>query len=396
MTSVTYTFNLDPVAASARQSANATSAASTSQIGAQYQAVEAGVRSDPALAGIQAPACASGDCFVVHGDGPGVTTLSIGEEDGGTGDFLSLPMVDGVQFAEPPITSFASAGEYDVSTLAIGEEDGGIAVASSEIGAPPAASSVVEYVEQVTLDPMPIAKPEFSFVMESTQTASALPPIETTPILEPRLKPAEFASAGAPMPEWKPSSDFASAGVPMPDLKPEIVPSGFMAKGQSIPVASPASEATISVGDYDSYIASLGGEGGSTPAAAPMNVTVESVQTPTPERVEMTFQPVTSTQPAAVEPQAVSLPAVQPATFTTGPATAAPDVFFAAPSPADQSIMITPEMASSGESAATMSEVDTPVPAEKPDAINSDAPRLSLDDFRITTLALGEEDAGGG
>lgn len=48
------------------------------------------------------------------------------------------------------------------------------------------------------------------------------------------------------------------------------------------------------------------------------------------------------------------------------------------------------------ETGMTFTTVDGPVPVEKPEGASVEAPRLSDEDYRITTLAYGEEDSGGG
>ena len=111
----------------------------------------------------------------------------------------------------------------------------------------------------------------------------------------------------------------------------------------------------------------------------------------------------TSTTPAIGAIETSAAPRIKPASFTTpGPAALPPlqtvpiqtEVPLPVPSPVGPSSTIAPETlfgTSAGSSAFT---IDGPIPSGKPEGV--EAPRLSDEDFRITTLALGEEEAGGG
>ena len=474
MASVTYSFNLEPVVSAASQRTSAVSAESSAAVAAKFQAAQpAAVHSAPSMSGVQSPACDGSTCFIVHGEGPGVTTLSIGEEDGGAaGDFLALPVVDGVQFMEPPVTSFADAGEFDITTLAIGEEDGGVASAAPEIGGAQPHTPEIATGGQFALQPMPMAKPEMAVSSQSVQFAEvqgALGPIETTPIVEPRMKPevpsgtfmaAAPAAATLPpvqttpimQPRAKPADFTFASAAPVPEMKPESTMSAAAVKAEvaeSATGAAPAGGNFVSVGDYDSYIASLGG-GSSAPAttdaasgssaseavaaveapATPSSVTVtyvppppapsesgatETVEAPqtattetadpvmpvdtaAPTRVEMVLQPVAPAPVAATAD--VAAPRMKPASFTTqGPASLPPIDTVAietSPAPVSETIFTMPQAKPAVDSGQSFSTVDAPAPAGKPEGVAADAPRLSAEDFRITTLALGEEDAGGG
>lgn len=465
MASVTYSFNLEPVASAASQRASSTAAESSDAVAAKYQAAQPStVQSQHSMAGMQSPACDGSTCFIVHSDGPGVTTLSLGEEDGGgAGEFLTLPVVDGVQFMEPPVTSFADAGQFDITTLAIGEEDGGMASAAPEIGSTQPSFEVSDANQQFALQPMPTAKPEMTIAPQTVQTAEVqsqfasagttqiveprmkpettafsmapivyapaatpLPPIQTTPISTPRAKPTEIAAPAAPLPEMKPAT-VAAAPAPMAAPTPMAAPAAPAASAvTSAPQPAAASgENFVSVGDYDSYIASLGGGEGTTTAAttggseavataevpvAPTTTTVTyAPPPPAPVSTAVTYSPppaapveaMSSAQPApAAAMEETVAPRMKPATFTTpGPATLPPIQTVpiqSSPAVTADPIQLSPQAAPVAESTFNFATIDTPMPAGKPEGSGLDAPRLSEEDFRITTLALGEEDAGGG
>lgn len=502
MSNVTFSFNLDPVVSAASQQAGTVSAESNAAIGAKFEAAQSASYPSHSGMGMASPACGGSSCFIVHGDGPGVTTLSVGEEDSAAGDFLTLPVVDGVQFLEPPVSSFSSAGEYDVTTLAIGEEDGGGLGPVAEIGGADTGISqgVVETGEigqQFSFAPietMPIPKPMAAPAIQPVETAFAqsnLPPIETTPIIsstsyiEPRPKPTSIASYSAPFPELKPStvpasvyvetapiasSPVAVASTPLPiaSSAPAVTPA--LAPIAAAPAAAtPVTAAStadgqnyVSVGDYDSYIASLGGGesgsiasttvGGPLEASEPAQAAVIYAPPPaapeTPTRVTVTYQspPPAPESVATVQSPTIDLapdasavsaePVAEPVyviqeTATTGGATVegaqpitgnaitspqsidtiSPRIkpaTFTSPGPAALPPIETVPIESSGIGAmpvqqgvplgadTTFATIDGPVPSGKPESIAGDAPRLSADDLRITTLALGEEDAGGG
>jgi len=450
--SVTFSFNLDPVVSATSQRASTVAAESSASVAAKYQAAQpSAVQGQHSMAGMNSPACDGSTCFIVHSDGPGVTTLSLGEEDGGgVGEFLTLPVVDGVEFLEPPAMNFADAGQFDITTLAIGEEDGGIASAAPEIGSMEPVYSAPEIGQQLALQPIPLSKPEMSVTTQTVQIAevqSQLPPIETTPIIEPRMKPETTASAMAPIafapaatplpagqvssvtaPRAKPT-DFAFDLGPLPAMKPAAV-GGTTAAIPETAITQPAAPAEgnfVSVGDYDSYIASL--SGGDTAVSDTASVSAPATAAPqspvAPAETTVTYSPpppapdtavtyvappaapseaVTyvqpaPTQPVAAEPEAMT-PRMKPATFTTpGPASLPPiETVPIETSPAitTNPVEMTLQPATGFEPTFNFATVDAPMPAGKPEGSGLDTPRLSEEDFRITTLALGEEDAGGG
>ena len=496
MASVSFTFNLDPVASTAQQGAASGATESTAAIGAKYDIVQSSVQStaqsNAHLSGVASPACADGGCFVVHGEGPGVTTLSVGEEDGGTDGFITLPVVDGSLFLEPPVTDFAGA-DYQVTTLAIGEEDGGAAVASSEIGGSSSAAEISAVEPGFTMEPIYDSQPAPLSAAPQVAAAPAgtiqTTPIQTTPIYTPTPKPAatgatidsiQTATARSPLPPVQTvpitqpattQTELAGSSFPLPGVKPDVTFASVGAEGSSVVGAGGASDTNlVSVGDYDAYLESMGKSGSSTavagnvtpdqssqavyapPPLAPLepflsstevagNVTTaqssQAVYAPpplaplepfvlppvsadtvtitysppplapdvvAPTRVEVVLQPVTTSPSTVSAPDTVVSPRMKPATFTTpGPATLPPiqtvpietvpiqtDVFVPSTS------VVSPQTPVSTEIGGTFTTIDTPLPAGKPEAANAEAPRLSDDDFRISTLALGEEEAGGG
>ena len=452
MSSVTYSFNLEPVASATTQRAGSGIAETSEAVAAKYQAAQpSGVQNPHNMAGMQSPACDGSTCFIVHGEGPGVTTLSVGEEDGGVpGDFLTLPVVDGVEFLAPPVTSFADAGQFDITTLAIGEEDGGVASAAPEIGSAQPSYEVIDANQQFALQPLPMIKPE----MTVTTQIGQLSPIQTTPIVEPRMKPEVSAFAMAPIttapaatplppiqttpitaPRAKPT-EIAAPAVPLPEVKPSTVAFAPAPAAAPIPATAPvqsiesaaqpagvSGENFVSVGDYDSYIASLSaGDGTLTATTGGSEAVAVTEQPATPAQTTVTYAPpplapisnviyaqpplapvssITYAPPPAAPADAVDLPRMKPATVTLpGPAAAAPIETVpieTSPAVTTDPIQIPLQPAPAADSTTfNFSTIDTPMPAGKPEGASLDAPRLSEEDFRITTLALGEEDAGGG
>lgn len=438
MASVSYTFNLDLVSSAATSTAATSSAESSAAIGASYDSAQTSVHSASSLPQVSSPACTSGDCFVIHSEGPGVTTLSIGEEDGGFGEFISLPVVDGSLFLEPPVTSFAggagftdpnSATGYEVSTLAIGEEDGGLAAAPAEIGgeqsiyaagqepvftmqpiydsqpAPVQVAAVPIGSEETTLFSIPIPKPaETGASIEAVQVATAnspLPPLQTVPIVEPRAKPVDLAGTAFPVPEVKPDAMVATAAAPLPTDSSAAVTTDSK---------------YVSVGDYDSYLASMAvPESGvselavaAVPPSGPSADNTDSVMAiynpppPAPEpssssRIEVVLHPVPKEVPTSVAGETIVSPTMKPANFTTSEPTTLASIQ-TVPIEVEVELPSTlPEASSSGTVIGpSFVTVDAPLPAGKPDAVGAETPRLSEEDFRISTLALGEEESGGG
>ena len=135
MTNETYVFGLEQVGRATGSYVPAQTAAYTStQIGAEYQVLAQGFVNENTISGSFSPACEGGNCLIVGG-GPGVTTLSIGEEDG-NGEYLTRAVVDGVEFLEPPVDTFTSGGDFQFATLAIGEDSSTTVAVSAPIGQP--------------------------------------------------------------------------------------------------------------------------------------------------------------------------------------------------------------------------------------------------------------------
>ncbi len=163
MTTENSVFGLDPVGYAPAQST--TYAGASTQIGAEYQLLAQGFLNENSISGLHSPACEGGNCLIVGG-GPGVTTLSIGEEDG-NGDYLTRAVVDGVEFLEPPIDTFTSGGDFQFATLAIGEDSGSVATVTPPIGQP-IYSARPEFAQpefaqpEFTSAPQYIAQPQYS------------------------------------------------------------------------------------------------------------------------------------------------------------------------------------------------------------------------------------------
>ncbi len=220
MASVTFSFNLDPAAsASTRNAHTAQTDQSDAATAAKFQAVQAGHHSNSATGAVGSPACDGSNCYIVHGDGPGVTTLSIGEEDGGMAGesgFLTLPVIDGSEFLAPSASSLAETPSYDVTTLAIGEEDGGAVSASPEIGS--SQSNAVSNLSdsQFVVETTPLPTPSTTYVDSGLgSVSSTLPPIQTVPITG-----SEFALEATPLPRANSSQDAPSTALAQSILPP--------------------------------------------------------------------------------------------------------------------------------------------------------------------------------
>lgn len=428
MTGVSYTFNLGPVTDVPSQHTQPISggvAESHTGIATSYEsAVAASLRS--AETGQVVPQ-SSENIFIVHSDGPGVTTLSIGEEDG-LGDYLSLPVVDGAEFLEPPIEGFGSVAEHGVTTLAIGEEDGGYVETVPQIAEAP--SPAITSYESVAFEPLhttptPVASPVYSQATMQpiyspgdnpppasvAATVSPGPAVAETLYLTPRAKPVSLASGGAPIPGIKPGHFQAATVAPEP-------------------AAGTGSGGYVSVGDYDSYIAGIGsGEAAIQPAS--ISVPSESIDFSADLVIPESDDPGTVSAPLSEETLGESEPVeaapvyIQESVAPDTPPAPQPepvyrldeDGYITEPTidiqgsvPAGEQGGVTGastrvEMTFSGQqtqpvpatatSVEWMSAIETPLPGQKPEA-STGTPTLSEEDFRITTLALGEEEAGGG
>lgn len=195
-------FSLEPVGSAASQ-APATTYSDTA-IGAEYQVIEQGFLNANDISGYNSPACFGGNCIVMHEAGPGVTTLSIGEEEG-TGDYLARAVLDGVAFLEPPVSTFTSGGDFQFATLAIGEDAGAVVSAPPAIGQAGVLETqpVQSYAERVALDAQPV------------QTYYERVTIETQPIVS-YADPVQIFAAPAPAPVYAepiPSDDWRDAAL---------------------------------------------------------------------------------------------------------------------------------------------------------------------------------------
>ena len=296
MAGVEYTFNIGPVSDAALRSSRADGAGTDATIGTKFEQAQAASLRSTALAGHASPACDGGGCLVFHGDGPGVTTLSIGEEEG-VGDFLSRPVVDGTEFLEPPVDNFASVGEHDITTLAIGEEDGGFAAAPTHMApaqamptqAMPAAPASIQIGEMQRAGYAPY-EPASMAIGESS---------------------VEFA---APRELFSPGRTAASSGAAFADRGPATVPipvaEGY---GKMAPIYSPEE---LSGGRVTMEFAST--------APASTAPTSETFQTPRakPALFALDGSPVPDVKPGIAAPTTaiattpVPMPEIKPATAT--------------------------------------------------------------------------------
>ncbi len=383
MASVTFSFNLDPAAsASTRNAHTAQTDQSDAATAAKFQAVKAGNHTNSATGAVGSPACDGSNCYIVHGDGPGVTTLSIGEEDGGmTGgsEFFTLPVIDGSEFLAPPTSSLAETPSYDVTTLAIGEEDGGAVSAGPEIGASQSSAVSGQSDSQFVVETTPLPTPNTAYAESSVVTVqSTLPPIQTVPITG-----SEFALEATPLPranssQATPSTELAQSTLPPIETVPitgsqfaleatplpranaaQAAPSVELSQStlppiETVPITDPVSKSTgiasvetplpelkpaeygngqivvdsgknvVSVGDYDAYLASMGkGVGSATAvAAAPTTAVAPTVDAQTQATETASIQ-----QPAEISGQ-------NPAAVYVPPPLAPLEVFeFAEPEP---------------------------------------------------------------
>lgn len=203
--------------------------------------------------GVAAPAMGGSTASAHAAPGPGLTTLALGEEDGG------MAMAPELSPPAPP----AADGGYQVTTLAIGEEDGGGAVAQYDAHAtigsdyaslPNAARPTGMESNYGTMQPIySPGEPEYPAFAKTSQTPDLLnfhpvariPKtviVQTTPVMT--QAPAIMAPVT--------NQPMVMATAPVGTLpQPVTQTAGFE-----------------SVGSYDDYVQSLGG-GTAAPAPTP-------------------------------------------------------------------------------------------------------------------------------
>jgi len=134
-----------------------------------------------------------------------------------------------------------------------------------------------------------------------------------------------------------------------------------------------------------------------SPPAAPDSAVFAPVQAVLPTSA--------TTTPTYTAIEASAPPRIKPASFTTqGPVSLAPiqtvpiqtEIGLPVQEPVTDTSAISAQPQFGSNTGSTFVTVDGPIPSGKPEGVGAEAPRLSDDDFRITTLALGEEDSGGG
>ncbi len=132
--------------------------------------------------------------------GPGVTTLAIGEEDGG-GAAVAAPEIGAMS---TPSSSSSSDGGYQVTTLAIGEEDGGVSTSNDQhtvIGGP---ASGGYGAMQPIYSP---GEPQYSRFAKTSETTDIL---NFSPIAHGSVSGASAPSATGHMPESASPQDYGT------------------------------------------------------------------------------------------------------------------------------------------------------------------------------------------
>ncbi len=230
MTAVTFSFNLAPAQGSAA-SQSIPPSGSDAAIGRQYQAATAhmGAPSGPMS-------------YADAGQGPGVTTLALGEEDGGA-QTSSAP----VQIESLPHSSPVGGGDgFTVTTLAIGEEDGGMSQAPVQSGVQTGGMSPIRDDHSIIGEYAKAARPEGS-------TYGSMQPIYSPGEAE----YAAFAKAS----QGPEVLNFT----PVPRVKPDSVNVSYTPPAGVSPAPVADAGNYISVGSYEAFISS----GASASAAAP-------------------------------------------------------------------------------------------------------------------------------
>ena len=334
--------------------------------------------------------------YAQHSPGPGLTTLALGEEDGGG---MSMPAANG-----PMSTPQADSG-FQVTTLAIGEEDGGgygtmqpirddhstIGGASFGNALPPVSGSGTS---ETYGRMQPIYSPgeaEYPAFARTSQTPDLLNfhPVARVPktVIAPPA-PATYAPVTVPAP-------VAAQPITM-----SAAPVGMQAE------AVPQSGDYQTVGSYEEYVGGATSQP-MTPAPAPVSVQTGAVYEPITDTgaTVPTYAPVeaapsqpvyetyqsaveTSTyddmraadmpapaeaQPVYVEQQPVAQPAAAAEYVAPAPApeyvapTPAPAPEYVAPAPAPEYVAPAPAV----EAYAPMTSVE---PQQKPDIFVKDAP----------------------
>ena len=85
-----FSFNLGTIPSTGISPSTGRDSLATRRVSVEFEAATARIQSTTTHTTFASPACDGSSCFIVHNDGPGVTTLSIGEEDGGGGEYLAV------------------------------------------------------------------------------------------------------------------------------------------------------------------------------------------------------------------------------------------------------------------------------------------------------------------
>jgi len=262
--------------------------------------------------------------------GPGVTTLALGEEDGG-----GMMASSGGDTIGGMSTPGSLEGGYEVTTLAIGEESSGAEMSPiyddhstigghstiGSIGMERPASAQQSYG---TMQPIySPGEPEYPAFAKTSQTTDILnfhpvARIPRTPVVQTAPPPVPTVSVAAP-----------TTGQGQP-VAMDPAPVGTLAQ------PAPQSTSFESVGSYDDYLRSIGAQ-----TAAPVATPPVAVAAPMPEPAPVMTAPIATPPPAApvmAEPAPVMMPA-EPAPIIAMPAAPAP---MPAPAPVAQPVMPAP------------------------------------------------------
>ena len=253
-----------------------------------------------------------------HDPGPGLTTLAVGEEDGGGGGMTMAP-------EQGSMSTAYSDGDLQVTTLAIGEEDGGGAQfgygSMSPIGDDHSmigGGVQTDRVSSVGMEGLPegygtmqpIYSPgeaEYPAFAKTSETPDLLNFHPVARIPKTQL-PHSVPVAAPPAPVYAP--------VTTQPMVMQATPVG------ALPQAAPVSGNYESIGSYEDYVRGLtGSTTAPTVEAAPMEMQpADTVYAPAepvydPVATTPTYEPVyepVQTQPAAPVYEAADIPAAEP------------------------------------------------------------------------------------
>lgn len=301
MTAVTFSFNLAP-AQGAAASHSAPSAGGDAALAQRYRAETANLN-------VYAPPANNAGAE----QGPGVTTLALGEEDGGLQSSPAYTKIESLPHSSP----IGGGDGFEVSTLAIGEEDGG------GISSAPAHGGGMSPIQD---DHSIIG----NYVKASRPEGSSYGSMQ--PIYSPgEAEYAAFAKASqgpdvlnfTPVPRAKPTSVSVSYGQPVAVSQPSSNAASVAPVAGGAVGPAPIDTANyVSVGSYESFISGGAAATPSVPAAKQMMPATQAPepQAPAPEMIDIgPLDPVTTAPSNA----AVDIVDVAPEAASAAPAMAA-------------------------------------------------------------------------